>query len=95
MIIQTQYKYFSESHAPTSIFSHFGSYSGVIISVFVNSKQSIFKYLRNYKVKNAKAMSNPAESTDLIFQIPKYNPIPGETVPLKCVFKSLRLRPVV
>jgi hypothetical protein len=23
MIIQTQYKYFSESHAPTSIFSHF------------------------------------------------------------------------
>jgi hypothetical protein len=24
MIIQTQYKYFIESHAPTSIFSHFG-----------------------------------------------------------------------
>jgi hypothetical protein len=28
MIIQTQYKYFSESHAPTSIFSHFGSKVG-------------------------------------------------------------------
>jgi hypothetical protein len=28
MIIQTQYKYFSESHAPTSIFSHFGLCGG-------------------------------------------------------------------
>jgi hypothetical protein len=24
LIIQTQYKYFIESHAPTSVFSHFG-----------------------------------------------------------------------
>jgi hypothetical protein len=28
MIIQTQYKYFSESNAPTSIFSHFGAGGG-------------------------------------------------------------------
>jgi hypothetical protein len=29
MIIQTQYKYFSESHAPTSIFSQFGAREGL------------------------------------------------------------------
>jgi hypothetical protein len=35
------------------------------------------------KKKNVKTISSPAESTNLIFQKLKCNPISGETVPLE------------
>jgi hypothetical protein len=42
----------------------------------------------NCEVKNFTIISGPAESTNVIFQKLKYNPISGETVPLSNVIFS-------
>jgi hypothetical protein len=41
------------------------------------------KYHWNYEIKYVKTKSGTAESTDLISKNLKYNPISGDTVPLK------------
>jgi hypothetical protein len=40
-----------------------------------SSLKITFKYFRNYEVENVKTISRPAESTNLISQNPKYNPL--------------------